>query len=60
MVVNNWMEIVQVYTDSLGNTTYRWFFVIFYYFAVVVGINVVVAFAIDMYDSVLRQDDERE
>ena len=61
MVVNNWMEIVDLYVTKLNNNSWvRWYFVIFYYFAVVVGINVIVAFAIDMYDSVLRQDDERE
>ena len=61
MVVNNWMEIVDLYVSKTDNNTWvRWYFVFFYYFAVIVGINVIVAFAIDMYDSVLRQDDERE
>ena len=31
----------------------------FYYFSVVIGINIVVAFAIDMYSSVERLDHER-
>ena len=31
----------------------------FYYFSVVIGINIAVAFAIDMYCSVIRLDEER-
>jgi len=59
MIVNNWLDIVQVYVDVTGSEYVRWFFIFFYYFAVVVGINIVVAFSIDMYDSVSRLDDER-
>jgi len=59
MIVNNWLDIVQVYVDVTGTTYVRWFFFVFYYFAVVVGINIVVAFSIDMYDSVARLDEER-
>jgi len=35
------------------------YFGMFYYFSVVIGINIVVAFAIDMYSSVERLDHER-
>lgn len=61
MVVNNWMVQVQMYVDIMdGNTYYRFYFVLFYLFSVVIGINIVVAFAIDMYASVERLDFERE
>ena len=60
MVVNNWMIIVQMYVDIMeGNTYYRFFFILFYYCAVITGINIVVAFAIDMYSSVERLDSDR-
>lgn len=44
----------------MGTKWVKWYFIFFYYFAVIVGINVVVAFAIDMYDSVSRLDEERQ
>ena len=59
MVVNNWMVQVQMYCDIMGSTNFRWFFVFFYYFAVVIGINIVVAFAIDMFTAVERLDNDR-
>lgn len=60
MVVNNWMVQVQMYVDIMdSNTYYRFYFCLFYYFSVVIGINIVVAFAIDMYSSVERLDIER-
>ena len=60
MVVNNWMVQVQMYVDIMGgNTYYRWYFCLFYYFSVIIGINIVVAFAIDMYSSVERLDQDR-
>lgn len=60
MVVNNWMVQVQMYVDIMnGNTFYRFFFAMFFFFSVVIGINIVVAFAIDMYASVERLDIER-
>ena len=49
-----------MYVDIMdGNTYYRWYFCLFYYFAVIIGINIVVAFAIDMYSSVERLDEDR-
>ena len=59
MIVNNWLDIVQVYVDVMGTNWVKWYFIGFYYFSVVVGINIVVAFSIDMYDSVARLDEER-
>ena len=57
MVVNNWYVIVQMCVDiKLGNVYYRYYFIIFYYFGVIIGLNVIIAFAIDMYNAVERLD----
>jgi hypothetical protein len=54
MVVNNWQVNVGMYTAVTGTNWTRVFFVFFYYFSVVIGLNIVVAFAIDMYTSIER------
>ena len=60
MVVNNWFVIVNMYVAIMDdNKYYRVFFILFYYAAVVVGVNIIVAFAMDMYSSVERLDTER-
>ena len=41
------------------NVNYRIFFYVFYYVAVIVGVNLVIAYTIDMYTSVERIDKER-
>jgi hypothetical protein len=43
----------------MGTPWVKVYFGMFYYFSVVIGINIAVAFAIDMYCSVLRMDEER-
>ena len=43
-----------------GNSIYRYFFVIFYYFGVIIGLNIIIAFAIDMYAAVLRLEEQQE
>mmetsp|Transcript_26389 Transcript_26389/g.30907 ORF Transcript_26389/g.30907 Transcript_26389/m.30907 type:complete len:148 (+) Transcript_26389:1120-1563(+) len=58
IVVNNWYVIVAMVVDVKGGSTaYRYFFVIFYYFGVIIGLNIIVAFAIDMYAAVSRLED---
>lgn len=58
IVVNNWYVIVQMCVDIKdGNKYYRFYFIIFYYFGVIIGLNIIVAFAIDMYSAVSRLDD---
>ena len=53
MIVNNWYVIVDIYIIEMdNNATYRMYFVIFYYFAVIIGSNIFVAFILDMYDAV--------
>lgn len=49
MVVSNWYIIVQVYVNVTGSKYSRWFFVFFYVCWVIVMLNIIVAFAIDMY-----------
>mmetsp|Transcript_13614 Transcript_13614/g.21303 ORF Transcript_13614/g.21303 Transcript_13614/m.21303 type:complete len:192 (+) Transcript_13614:1711-2286(+) len=59
MVVNNWMVQVDMYVTVMGSPFYRFYFGFFYYFSVIIGINIVVAFTLDMYSSVERLDQER-
>jgi hypothetical protein len=55
MIVNNWFVIVALCVDIKGgNTLYRLYFMIFYYFGVLIGLNILIAFAIDMYSAVER------
>mmetsp|Transcript_22401 Transcript_22401/g.19903 ORF Transcript_22401/g.19903 Transcript_22401/m.19903 type:complete len:396 (+) Transcript_22401:695-1882(+) len=62
MVVNNWFMIVQVHTNIQGHNYGRWFFILFYFSSVVVMLNIVIAFVIDMYSSVdeLYQNKEKQ
>ena len=57
MVVNNWYINVKMYTDITGTKNVRFFFIIFYYLCVVIGLNIVIAFAIDMYSSIERLEE---
>lgn len=57
MVVNNWQFVSQVFVDITGTNYTRFFFVIFYYLCVVIGLNIVVAFAIDMFGAISRLDE---
>jgi hypothetical protein len=52
LVVNNWFLITAMYVQATGTAWARLYFILFYYFAVIVMLNIVVAFAIDMYGSV--------
>jgi hypothetical protein len=58
MVVNNWYEIVDMYVTVLSNVQVRWFFILFYYFGVLIGVNIIIGFAIDMYSAVTRIESE--
>mmetsp|Transcript_25701 Transcript_25701/g.39519 ORF Transcript_25701/g.39519 Transcript_25701/m.39519 type:complete len:101 (-) Transcript_25701:3-305(-) len=48
-----------MYVTVMGSSYYRFFFGLFFYFSVIIGINIVVAFTLDMYSSVERLDEER-
>jgi hypothetical protein len=52
MIINNWFVIVQMFVIVTGTIWTRTFFVAFYFLSVIVVLNIVVAFAIDMYSSV--------
>jgi len=49
MVVNNWFVTVGMYVDITGTKLTRLYFVLFFLLSVVVVLNIVVAFAIEMY-----------
>ena len=73
MVVNNWMIQVSQYTyvtsnpqilaqlnfEGYNKNAVRFYFIAFYYFSVIIGINLVVAYVLDMYASTERLDAER-
>jgi len=60
IVVNNWMVITAMCVDVKGgNTIYRYYFVLFYYFGVIIGLNIIIAFAIDMYAAVSRLEEQK-
>ncbi len=53
MVVNNWFVTVNLYTSIYGgDTVTHTFFILFYVFSVIVLMNIVIAFALEMYSSV--------
>jgi hypothetical protein len=58
MVVNNWYEIADMYVTVTSNVQARWFFLCFYYFGVLIGVNIIIGFAIDMYSAVTRIEQE--
>ena len=51
MIVNNWQVIVAMFIDATGNSAVRWYFIVFYFFSVTVALNIVVAFALDIFDT---------
>jgi len=61
IIVNNWYVIVDLCVSIKdGNVYYRYYFIIFYYFGVIIGLNIIIAFAIDMYSSVERLDTQQQ
>ena len=56
MIVNNWQVIVQEYQVITGSNMCILFFVAFYYFGVLIGLNILLAFFIDMYQSIQQID----
>lgn len=59
MVVNNWMEIVDLMCFVRNNNSYRFYFFMFYYCSVIIGVNLFVAFVLDMYGAVERLENEK-
>lgn len=62
MLVNNWQDITRMLVAStINNREEYWlFFMLFYYCSVVIGMNIFIAFILDMYDSVLNMDRKRK
>lgn len=56
VVVNNWYVAVNANIAVAGSNWYSLYFLVFYYFGVLVGVNILVSFAIDMYTAVSRLD----
>jgi hypothetical protein len=50
-----------MYADVSPLAAYtRFFFYFFYYFGVLIGLNIVLAFSIDMYQAIVRLDSKKE
>lgn len=60
MVVNNWQFQIDMYVAALDNTHIRIYFIFFFYFSVVIGINLVIAYVLDMYSSVERLENDKD
>ncbi|CAI2386453.1 unnamed protein product [Moneuplotes crassus] len=60
MVVNNWFVIVDMFEAVTGTIWTRLFFVIFYFFSVLVVLNILVALSIDMYSSIESVNSQNE
>jgi two pore calcium channel protein len=50
MVVNNWWVIAEMYVDVTSKWS-RLFFALFYFLAVLIVLNLLVAFVLDMFTS---------
>jgi len=61
MVVNNWQFQIDMYVAAMGGNTFiRIYFIFFFYFSVVIGINLVIAYVLDMYSSVERLENDKD
>jgi len=58
-LVNNWMVTSEMYVQVLGTKWVLLYFVSFYVIGVLIGMNILVCFAIDMYQSIGRLDNEQ-
>ena len=59
IIVNNWMITTSMYVALHQSRWVLLFFVSFYILAVLIGMNILVCFAIDMYASIRRLDNEQ-
>ena len=50
MVVNNWFVVVETFTVLAGNS-YRFYFIVYYIVCANLMITIIVAFVLDMYQS---------
>lgn len=59
-IVNNWMITAEMYVEAIHTNWVMIYFVSFYIIAVLVGMNILVCFAIDIYQSIGRLDNEQQ
>lgn len=59
IIVNNWMITAEMCVQVLDTKWVLLYFVSFYIIGVLVGMNILVCFAIDMYQSIGRLDNEQ-
>ena len=59
-IVNNWMITAEMYVEAIHTNCVMIYFVSFYIIAVLVGMNILVCFAIDIYQSIGRLDNEQQ
>jgi len=59
-IVNNWMVTAEMYEEVIGTKWVLIYFVSFYFIGVLVGMNILVCFAIDIYQSIGRLDNEQQ
>merc|ERR1719242_2441297 len=48
-IVNNWQVISQTFITMKDNDYYRVYFIAFYFFAVILLLNIIVAFILDVF-----------
>lgn len=58
MIVNNWYLTCNMYCIVVGNNWPRVYFISFWFFTVLVLLNLVIAFVIEVYDSVSKESEE--
>lgn len=49
-----------MFTSIMGSNWYRIYFLAFSYFSVIIAVNLVIAYILDMYSSVERLEEEKE
>ena len=49
-----------MYVLVTGTSQVRWYFIGFYYFSVMIGINIIIGFAIDLYGAIERVDKKQQ
>ena len=59
MVVNNWYVTTLSLTTGYGSTSFRWFSITFYFFTVILSLNILLAFVLDMYGNVAGIEREK-
>jgi hypothetical protein len=60
IIVNNWWVISGMYVDIMGGSyVWQFFFISFYYFSIIIGVNLFVAQVLNMYAAVEKLDNEK-